>query len=302
MSGTSTPVNQPPVAAFTSTCTGLTCTFNASGLDRPGRHGRGYSWSWGDGTTTPSSTATQSHTYSTGGTDAVTLTVTDNGGATGSLTQSVFPSSGTASPVTFSGVSNYDATGASASVTVPTTTVAGDQLLLFESYASTSATATPPAGWTQVGTATSHSNLTTAVFARTAQAEDAGTTVAVTFSASVSASLTLADYAGATGGVESAASSVDTSTANHVSPTLTGLANNSLAVTFWSDKSTGTTGWTPPASVTVRSAVFGTKAGADSGLETDSGTPVSGTYGGLTATSSAVSGSGATWTVALAGG
>jgi hypothetical protein len=301
-SGTQTaPVNQPPTASFTSSCTGLTCSFDATGSSDPDGTVASYAWTWGDGSSTPaSSAATTTHTYASGGSKSVTLTVTDNTGAPASVVKSAFPVSGAAAPVSFAGVSTYDATAAAGSVSVPASTQAGDELLLFESYASTTATATVPAGYVQIGSSTSSHNLTTAVFARTATAADLGASVPVTFSASVSASLTLADYASATG-VQVAASVVDNTTATHVSPTLTGLPVGTLAVTFWSDKSTGTTSWTAPATATTRSAVFGTKAGADSALLVDSGSTVSGAYGGLTATTNSTSGSGASWTVALAG-
>jgi PKD repeat protein len=46
-----------------------------------------YSWAWGDGATGSGATAT--HTYATAGAYNITLTVTDNGGATGAATRSV---------------------------------------------------------------------------------------------------------------------------------------------------------------------------------------------------------------------
>jgi hypothetical protein len=96
------------------------------------------------------------------------------------------------------------------------------------------------------------------------------------------------------------AASSDASTSSHKSPTLTGLSSGSMAVTLWTDKSTGTTSWTPPAGVVKRSAVFGTGGGAISALLADSGGAVSGSYGGLTATTNATSGAAVAWTIALA--
>ena len=96
------------------------------------------------------------------------------------------------------------------------------------------------------------------------------------------------------------ASASDAGTASHRSPTLTGLSSGTMAVTFWTDKSTGTTAWTAPASVVKRSAVFGTGGGAVSAMLADSGSAVSGTYGGLTATTNKASGTGIEWTIALA--
>jgi hypothetical protein len=297
--GGSGPANQPPTAAFSSTCTALNCSFDASGSQDPDGSIASYSWSWGDGSSSQTTTTpTASHTYATAGSYVVTLTVTDNGGASADVAHSVNPSA-TANTVTFRAASASDTSTASPTVTVPATTQPGDALLLFESHASTTITASAPAGWAQVGS-TIHSNLTTTVYERSAQAGDAGSAVSVPLSGTVKASLTVADYGSAASPVEVAASSTDSTTASHTSPTVTGLSNGSLAVTFWTDKSTTTTSWTPPAGVTKRSEVEGTASGAVSGLLVDSGSAVSGTYGGLVATTDATSGSGAAWTIALA--
>ncbi len=74
--------NNPPTAAFTSSCTDLSCTFNGSGTDTDGTIAS-YSWSFG------STSASASHTFASAGTYSVTLTVTDNDGATGAVTHSV---------------------------------------------------------------------------------------------------------------------------------------------------------------------------------------------------------------------
>ncbi len=87
--------NQAPTAAFTFSCTDLTCSFNGSGSSDPDGSISSYAWNFGDGTT--GSGATVSKTYASGGTRTVTLTVTDNGGATDSESKSVTvsgPSSG----------------------------------------------------------------------------------------------------------------------------------------------------------------------------------------------------------------
>ena len=83
--GAGGPVNQPPTASFTSSCTGLSCTFNPSASSDPDGTIASTVWNYGDGT----SGLTASHTYAEAGTYTVTLTVTDNGGANASTTRSV---------------------------------------------------------------------------------------------------------------------------------------------------------------------------------------------------------------------
>ncbi|MGD2070829.1 MAG: S8 family serine peptidase [Gemmatimonadota bacterium] len=78
--------NQPPTAAFTYACDDLSCDFDGTGYDPDGSI-IAYEWTFGDGAT--GSAATTSHTYATAGTYSVTLTVTDDDGATGSASQDV---------------------------------------------------------------------------------------------------------------------------------------------------------------------------------------------------------------------
>ncbi len=83
---TVTAPNQPPVAAFTSSCSGDACTFTNTSSDPDGSIASN-SWNFGDGQT--STTVSPSHTYTASGTYTVTLTVTDNQGATNSASHSV---------------------------------------------------------------------------------------------------------------------------------------------------------------------------------------------------------------------
>src|SRR5207247_877852 len=70
--------NQPPTANFTFSCSGLGCNFTSTSSDPDGTIAS-YSWTFGDATS--STLQNPSHTYGTGGSYTVTLTVTDNQGA-----------------------------------------------------------------------------------------------------------------------------------------------------------------------------------------------------------------------------
>jgi len=78
--------NTPPVANFTFSANLLTVSFSDTSTDSNGSIAS-RSWSFGDGAT--STAANPIKTYSTAGTRTVTLTVTDNQGATNSTSQSV---------------------------------------------------------------------------------------------------------------------------------------------------------------------------------------------------------------------
>jgi len=80
------PPNLPPIAAFTSSCSFLACSFTDTSTDSDGQV-VGWSWSFGDGAT--STLRHPARTYATAGTYTVSLTVTDNGGATHSTSQQV---------------------------------------------------------------------------------------------------------------------------------------------------------------------------------------------------------------------
>ena len=73
--------NLPPVAAFLSTVSGLSVSANGSGSSDPDGTIASYAWEWGDGTA-HSTGVTVAHTYSAAGTYTINLTVTDDDGAT----------------------------------------------------------------------------------------------------------------------------------------------------------------------------------------------------------------------------
>ena len=82
------PLPGRPEAAYTHQCTGNTCGFDGTGsVDYNGTIAS-YAWQFGDGTS--GSGATPSHTYTHGDRYTATLTVTDNAGAIGVVSMSVY--------------------------------------------------------------------------------------------------------------------------------------------------------------------------------------------------------------------
>lgn len=87
------PVNQAPTASFTWNCNGLSCTFDGTGSSDP--DGTITSYAWTVNSPTPVSTASSfSRTFNGPRTFNLTLTVTDNNGATNSTTQQIVVTGG----------------------------------------------------------------------------------------------------------------------------------------------------------------------------------------------------------------
>lgn len=84
---TAEPVNQAPIASFTTASAGLVLQADGSASSDPDGTIASYAWSFGDGSTASGPTA--SHTYAAGGTYTVALTVTDDDGATATRTEQV---------------------------------------------------------------------------------------------------------------------------------------------------------------------------------------------------------------------
>jgi serine protease len=78
--------NQPPTASFTYECEELVCSFTDESADPDGTV-VAWDWRFDDGATATAQHPT--HTYAAAGAYQVTLTVTDDGGATGSSTRTV---------------------------------------------------------------------------------------------------------------------------------------------------------------------------------------------------------------------
>jgi PKD repeat protein len=83
------PPNNAPTASFTFSCTGVTCSFDAGGSsDRDGTIAS-YAWYFGDNNGMGTGSPTVQHDYLQAGSYTVTLEVTDNGGAKGSVSKVV---------------------------------------------------------------------------------------------------------------------------------------------------------------------------------------------------------------------
>ncbi len=86
-----TPSNTPPVAAFSYTCDGRSCTFDgtASSDVDPGDNITQYNWNFGSSGTQQGSGAIVRYDYDSSGTYAVALSVTDSTGATDTASTTV---------------------------------------------------------------------------------------------------------------------------------------------------------------------------------------------------------------------
>jgi len=107
--------NNPPTASFTATCSDLSCSFDGSGSTDSDGTISSYAWDFGDGST--GSGVTTSHTYNAGATYAVTLTVTDDDGASDSEAKNVTVSSESTGGETLVGTSQNNGSTWTAIVT-----------------------------------------------------------------------------------------------------------------------------------------------------------------------------------------
>lgn len=291
--------NDPPKAAFSANCDQLTCTVDGSGSSDSDGSIAAYAWDFGDGTTATGATA--GHTYTAAGTYTIKLTVTDDRGGTGTLSQQVQVAP-TSTGIGFRGTDGFNANTTSATVHVPSGVQAGDGMLLLLTMNNPSLTITPPSGWQQVDTQT-NGVATSTVWQRVAAAGDAGSAVSVGISDYAKADLRLLAYQGTdqTAPVAAVAKAADpATTTTHTTPTVNVPAAGDWLVSYWSDKSGTTTAWTAPDGVTTRGTSIGTGSGRVTSLAADSdGTVATGGRGGLTATTDAAS-RGFEWSLVLA--
>jgi len=282
--------NNPPVAAFTSACSGLSCTFDGSGSSDAQGPIAGYAWDFGDGTA--GSGVQPTHTYAAAGTYTVALTVTDAAGATNRITHPVTVGSSTG--IAFRGAAGFAGNTTAPAVTVPSTMRAGDALVLFATLNVTTTSVAGPSGvggWTAVVNVVSGSQRTMAWW-KIASAGDAGQPVRLTLGGYTKVTMQLTGYGGTSPTPVGAVSqrSDSTSTTAHVTPVVNVSAGGSWLLSYWADKSSSTTNWTPPATSVPRDERIGSGSGRITSLVADSGAPVpTGSAGGLTAVTDAAS-------------
>jgi len=296
------PANEAPEAVISSSCAELVCSFDSTGSTDDGTV-VGWSWQFGDGQS--STEQNPQHTYAAAGEYEVTLTVTDDDGASGEAVATVTVAG--APPDTGLGLRGSAGTAArvvtSVSLDVPDSVRAGDGMVLVLSTNST-VTGTAPAGWSQEGIVISGPAPTTQVFDRVAGATDAGSTVTVVLSGQAKVTLQLLAYSGtaASGPIGSVVTAAAGAGTSHTTPTAAAPAGT-WVLSIWSDKQAAARQWTAPASTTERSNVAGIGTGDIATLVVDSGGPVAGgTVGGLTATVPTPSNRATMLTVVLAAG
>ena len=199
-------------------CQDLVCSMTGDGSSDPEGLLSSYQWDFGDGDT--STQADPNHTYATAGTYTVSLKVTDAGGLSDTMTQTIHAGS-TGPAIGFVGSNATAGNATSLSVTVPAGVSTDNGLVLVTTVASATVTATAPAGWTQVGQTTS-GGTTSTVWQRVATGGDAGSSVKVTYSAIAKSTVSLFAYSGTSAttpvlGLQGAGETV--SRAAHTTPT-----------------------------------------------------------------------------------
>lgn len=295
------PGPEPPTAAFTSSCSQLTCTFTSQSTDSDGSLVE-TSWDFGDTTTQSGSPTT--HVFPAAGSYLVRLTVVDSDGLADTTQRTVAVDDSPTSAITFVGQGTANANNLTHRVAVPAAVEAGDALILAIG-SNTSATLSNPSGVTGWSLLRSIANdgTVTNVWSKVASASDAGRTITINASTLSKANLVVAAYRGtaATNPVQAIAGVAETvSRATHTTPVLSATGEGSYAVWYWTHKDSATQTLGVPAGVTARSNSSQTGSGRVTGLLADSGGSVAaGELAGRTASAAASNNKATMWTIVL---
>jgi PKD repeat protein len=280
-----TRTNRSPVADFTTSCNQLSCTFTATGSSDPDGTIASYAWDFGDNASGAGNPV--QHPYATAGTRNVTLTVTDNEGATATKTAAVVT---TVAGVGFVDAASTNSNGrTSHTVKLPAGVQAGDTMVLFLTTNSTTSTmGAGPAGWTEVQSG-SVDGLRSAVWTKKAVSSDLGATVAVSTSATAKSAMTVAAYRPTSGSTLTVAASAKAFNAAGstalTTPQVPVNAPGSWLVSYWGAKASTPVTFSSPASQPVRSdsVAAGTSGNISARLADSGGPAATGTSGGFTA-------------------
>lgn len=158
----------------------------------------------------------------------------------------------------------------------------------------------PVTGWEILGTESTSSSLTR-VWTKQATPDDAGGTISVELSTYTKGALTVAAYRGTGDSLPSWTSAAETTrTDTHMAPTIDAIAGSTM-VSYWGEKSSATSMWTPPDGQAARSQTIGSGGGHVDSLLTDGRSPATGRAGGLGASTDDPSRQATMWTILLAG-
>ncbi|MEQ6902674.1 PKD domain-containing protein [Nocardioides sp. YIM 152588] len=296
------PANVAPTAAFSASCPELECAFDSTSSSDPDGSIADYDWDFGDGAT--STEASPVHAYAAEGSYDVTLTVTDDDGDTGSVTETItVPEPPAADPLAFVDSVAIEANNNGPNVDVPATASVGDRLVMALSINKDDREISDPTGvtgWTLLDNVAA-SDMRTAIWTKVVEEGDPGTRVQIPMDSNAKHTLTVAVYSGvdATPALTFAATPDTAKHVNRVTPAVP-VPEGAWVVSYWADKSSSTTSWTPVSAVTGREMLCGDNSGRICSLLADSGGPLTGApYSGATAATDDTSGKATAWSIVL---
>lgn len=292
--------NLLPMAAMTTNCPSLTCTFNGTGSSDPDGEIASYAWVYGDGTT--GSGPTPHHIYTQSGTYRVKLTVTDNRGGTDVVFRDIVVEGvPVESNIAYVGSAVGIGSTGTPSVVIPSAAAVGDRVLLVLTLNALKSfdQPAPAADWTKLDTNIAKT-MSTTVWTKEVAPGEPGSTVSVPLTdGNAKYNLTAAVYSG----VASTPSLVFGHAVDVVNNTVrttpvVGAEEGSWVVSYWSDKSSSTTAWSTTAA-TSRVAGCGTSSARICSLLADSAAKVPAVYGNIAASTDALSSSATMWSIVL---